>query len=536
MKLAQRAIRGMAWAYTVFFGGRLFTFLVTAILARILLVEDFGLLGYALLLLTFIEATQDFGINDAMIYNTEREEDTANTAFWMNLGIGVLQYTLVWFLAPLALTLPAESGNPPDPVIVPILRVIGLVFIINALGNTHDGLLQKNLEFRKRYLPEFFSAVIKGIASIALALIIRNVWALVIGHVIGAVVRAVSKWWLMPFRPKLAFYPERARALWSFGSYILVFGIFSIALDQADQAAIAILIGVTQLGFYTIAVKIPEMVIANFSLVLTRVLFPVFAKMKDNIPRLTDSFLATTQYTAFFTVPAGLGMAAVAPELIVVVFGEKWIPAIGLLQALALLGMGATLPWTAGDMFKAAGRPDISTKLLFVEALYSFPMIIAAAVITREAFWASTANMLAVMITAVVRLWFASRFLKFSPVRYWRVFRTPFIAGGVMVLAVQGVRYFTSDLPVVLTSSHESIVDTLALAPPIPYAVTLLVSILVGAAVYVPLLWFMERENLMGARDMLQSALRKDDDAEEIAESAVDVLDDAGDASLKPSV
>ena len=81
MKLAQRAIRGVAWAYGVFFGGRLFTFITTAILARILLVEDFGLLGYALLLLGFIEATQDFGINDALIYNTEREEDTANTAF-----------------------------------------------------------------------------------------------------------------------------------------------------------------------------------------------------------------------------------------------------------------------------------------------------------------------------------------------------------------------------------------------------------------------------------------------------------------------
>jgi hypothetical protein len=262
----------------------------------------------------------------------------------------------------------------------------------------------------------------------------------------------------------------------------------------------------------------------------------VFAKMKNDLTRLTDSFLTTTQYTTFFTVPAGLGMAAVAPELIVVVFGEKWIPAIGLLQVLALLGMSATLPWTAGDMFKAAGRPDVNTKLLFVEAVYSFPMIIAAAVITREAFWASTANMLAIMITAVVRLWWASRFLKFNPARYWRVFRTPFIAGAVMLAAVQVVRFFASDLPAVLTSSRESVVDTLALAPPIPYAVTLIVSILVGAAVYAPLLWFMERENLLGAREMLKSAMQRDDEAEEVAETAVDTLDDTGDASLKPSV
>lgn len=519
MKLAQRAVRGMMWAYIVFFGGKLVTLGVTAYLARLLDVEAFGLLAFALVLLTFFEAAQDFGINDALIYNTEREEDTANTAFWMNVSIGIAQYAIIFFLAPLALNLPQEGGGAPDPTIVSVLRFMGLVFVINSLGSTHDGLLQKELEFRKRYIPEFLSAVIKGVASIILAMLLQNVWALVWGHLIGATVRTFSKWYLMPFRPKFVFFVERARALWSFGSHILVFSLFSIALDQADQAAISILIGITQLGFYSIAVKIPEMVIANFSLVLTRVLFPIFAKMKDDIPRLTESFLATTQYTTFVTVPAGLGMAAVAPELVAVVFGEQWLPSIGLLQALALLGMGATLPWTAGDMFKAAGRPDIQTKLLFVEAVYSFPMIIAAAVITREAFWASTANMLAVMITAVVRLTLASRFLKFSPVRYIRVFRTPFLAGGVMVIAVEAVRWLTSPLPFIVTTSHEGMLlaERVPMMP-LPNTLTLGLSILAGIAVYLPLLWLLEKNNLKDARTLLKDALRKDDDDDDDTE------------------
>lgn len=522
MKLAQKAIRGMAWAYAVFFGGRLITFAVTAILARFLLdVDDFGLWGYALLLLTFIEATQDFGINDALIYNTEREEDTANTAFWMNLAIGVGQFALMFALAPLALILPQESGDPPDAMIVPVVQTIALVFIINALGNTHDGLLQKNLEFRKRYIPEFLSALIKGSASIVIALFIPNVWALVIGYLIGAVVRTVTKWWLMPFRPKFRFFFDRARALWDYGMYILMFSVLSIALDQADQAMIAVLIGVTQVGFYTIAVRIPEMVIANFSLVLTRVLFPIFAKMKDDVGMLTRSFLATTQYTTFVTVPMGLGMAAIAPEMIAVIFGDKWLPAIGLLQVLALLGMGATFPWTAGDMFKAAGRPDISTKLLVVEALYSFPMVIAAALITREAFWASTANMVAVMITAVLRLGVASRFLKFNPLRYVAVFRSSFIAGAVMLLAVEGVRWLTSPLPWIVTTSSEDY--AMPMHPPLlelPLVLSMLLAILVGAVVYVPVLWLLERDNLLGAVDMFRGAMGGDDDDEEEDEIA----------------
>lgn len=521
MNLAQRAIRGMAWAYIVFFASKAVTFIVTAILARLLGVDDFGLLAFAVVLLMFFEATRDFGINDALIYNSEREEETANTAFWMGLGIGLLQYAIIFMLAPLAMRLPQEGGAPPDPVIVDVLRVIGLIFVINALGNTHDGLLQKSLQFRKRYTPEFIAAVIKGIVSIVLALWLRNVWALVLGNMTGAFVRMVYKWYLMPFRPKFSFSWERAKSLWSFGSYVLLFSILSIALDQADQAVIGFLIGLTQLGFYSIAVKIPEMVIANFSLVLTRILFPIFAKMKNDLQRLTDSFLATTQYTCFVTIPAGVGMAAIAPELVVVVFGEKWIPAIGLLQVLALLGAGTTIPWAAGDMFKAAGRPDINTKLLILEMVYTFPIVIGAAVITREAFWASTANMALVMVTAVVRLWFARRFLKFSPIRYWQVFRTPLFGSLIMLGAVQFVRWLTSPLPFIVTTSREgaALMERTPLFE-LPNAVTLLIAIAVGIAVYAPLLWIMERNNLLGARDLVRDAMRRDKDDEDDEEEA----------------
>lgn len=509
MGLGQKAVRGVAWAYGVFIGGRVFTLVVTAVLARLLLPDAFGLLGYALLLVSLIDAVQGFGINDALIYNTARERETASTAFWLNAIIGVGQFVLLFALAPLALAIPQASGNPPDASIVTVLRVFGLVFILNGLGSTHDSLMQKNLEFGKRYLPEFFSAVIKGVAQIVLALLLRSVWALVWGYLIGAVVRLVAKWVLMPFRPQWVLDWKQARFLLGFGVSLLVINMMTVVLDQADQAGTAFFVGVTQLGLMTVAIKLPEMVIANFSLVLTRVLFPIFTRMRDDVERLTEAFLLSTQFTALVTVPAGLGLAAVAPELMLVVFGERWIPAIGLLQALALLSMGTTLPWSAGDALKAVGKPQVTARFMLVEMLYTLPIVFVAAMITREAFWTSMWNVVAILVTAVLRLWIVARVLQYSPNRYWRVFRTPIVGGLLMFGVVQAVRWVASDLPMIVATSQPSL--SLVRDPILPYSVTLVVCVLVGLGVYLPLVWFMEQANLLHARDLLVNALKGED-------------------------
>ncbi|GAB4573478.1 MAG: lipopolysaccharide biosynthesis protein [Anaerolineae bacterium] len=480
MSIAKRTVRGVIWAYTVFFSSRLLSMLSTAILARLLFAADFGLVGYALLLLNFVEATRDFGIKDALIYTSDRVEDTADTAFMMNVAVGLVQYGVTFLLAPLA------TNFIDDPRMVPMLRVMALTFLFNAFGNTHDALLQKELEFRKRYLPDVFSALIKGAVSIVMALNGYGVWSLVTGHVVGSVVRMVGKWVLQPWRPRFVLYTDRARVLWDYGVYILLFSILDIALEQADQLFIGTLLGEVQLGFYTIAARIPEMILVNFSLVLTRVLFPAYAKLKDDIGRLTRGFLMTTKYTALVTVPIGFGLVAVAPEMIRVVFGSQWMPAVMLTQVLALLGMLATLPWSAGDVFKALGRPDISTKLLVIEALYTFPLIAVLATGSRLAVMASLANVIAMLITTVLRLGLAARFLKFSPLAYFYIFRTAFFGGGLMfAVVILWRRLFAewSDLLLLTTS------------------------ILVGASVYGGVVWLLERDAVREALSAVFQAL-----------------------------
>jgi O-antigen/teichoic acid export membrane protein len=482
MELAQRTINGVLWSYASFFGRRMATLFSTAILARLLIPEDFGLIAFAVIIITFIEATRGLGINDALIYTSDHVDEAADTAFVINVVLGLLQFVVVFTFSPLLVHV------FDDARIVDVMRVISLVFIINGFGQTHDALLQKELQFKRRFLPELLATLIKGVASIIMALIGFGVWSLVFGQLIGAMIRTIAKWWMLRWCPRLRFHVERARQLWSYGIQVLMFQVLNIALDQADQVLIGTMIGQLQLGYYAIGARIPEMVIANFSLVLTRVLFPVFTKMKDDIPQLRASFLKTTKFTAFVTVPAGIGMTAVAHELILVVYGNQWEETIILLQVLSLLGMVGTLSWSAGDILKALGRPDISTKLLLIEALYTFPLIYFFISGSRLAVMASLANLIALCITAILRIYVVSRFLNMSPWIFITLLRAPFIGGVIMFGVVTAWRMLLVDMPMVLT---------------------LITSILLGALTYFAMLWMMEKEDIMRIYEMLMDFRRK---------------------------
>lgn len=490
MELAKKVMSGIIWAYMSHFGRRIVTLLITAILARLLAPEQFGLIAFAALLTSFIESVRGFGINDALIYTNNEVEKAASTAFVINIVIGVLQYAVAFAIAPLALNF------IDDPAIVDIIRVISLTFIILGFGHTFDALLQKELLFKKRFVPEFIATTIKGVVSVILALMGFGVWSIVFGQIVGAFTQTFAKVYALGWIPKFYFYAEQARELWQYGSQIVMFELLNVGLEQADQLFIGTMIGQVQLGYYTIAARIPEMVIANFSIILTKALFPAFSKLQDDIETLKKGFLLTTRYTSFVTIPLGIGMMSVGPEFIRVAFGNQWDAAIPLFQVLSLLGMVMTLPWSAGDLLKSIGRPDISTKLLIVESLYTFPLIFAFAFYWRTAVMASTANLLAMCVTTILRLGVVSRFLKINPFIFIKTFITPFTAAGVMALGVYAWRMY-------------------AISFNLPILLILIISVLIGVLIYAGMMFLLEREELLGLIQTVQKMRKEQADEDE---------------------
>ncbi len=137
---------GAFWSYLATYGSKAIVFISTVVLARLLLKEDFGVAGYAIVVISFLNVLHDFGIGTAIIY-LDPSESRKSTAFWLNLGVGGLLFALVWMLGPLA------GAYFQDPRAVDVIRALGFTFPIAALGNIHDALLRKAISFDKKFIP-----------------------------------------------------------------------------------------------------------------------------------------------------------------------------------------------------------------------------------------------------------------------------------------------------------------------------------------------------------------------------------------------
>jgi O-antigen/teichoic acid export membrane protein len=151
---ARVAIHGTAWRYLTFFGGKLMVFISTIVLARLLAKDDFGLVGYAITTISFLDVVSDFGIGAALVYFPDHKR-RASTAFWLNLIVRTLLFVVSWFIAPLA------GVYFRDDRVTEVTRALALTFPIDALGDIHGWMLRKRLDFGRTIIPDFLSAVVR---------------------------------------------------------------------------------------------------------------------------------------------------------------------------------------------------------------------------------------------------------------------------------------------------------------------------------------------------------------------------------------
>jgi PST family polysaccharide transporter len=324
---AKATIRGTFWSYLSVYTGKLLVFISTIILARLLSKSDFGVVGYAFIVTSFLDALNGLGIGPALIYHKD-EPETADTAFWLGLAIGVGLFLITWVAAPFI-------GNYfHDDRAVPVVRMMVLVYPISAFGNVNAIYLAKRLDFRKKFIPEVSYAFAKGISSVALAVIGLGYWSQVWGQVFANAVSVVIARIVNPWNPSMRFSRKIAGSMLKYGLNIVVLDSLANLLNNADYLLIGHYLGAEALGVYTLGFRIPDMVLTQFARIVSEVIFPVYVKMKDNAENLNRNFVRSLSYVASITVPIGLGIALTAEPFVMAFFTDKWVDAIPVIAEL----------------------------------------------------------------------------------------------------------------------------------------------------------------------------------------------------------
>lgn len=327
--LTRSTVGGFAWLFSGQSGQMILQIVVLGILARLLVPEDFGEVTIVMVLLGFATIVAQLGIGPAVVQRSDLEPRHERAAFTMLLLLGIALAALTWMLAPVAVAL--FRGR------VEIFRAMSVMFVFQNVAVVAGALLQRDLRFRRLASIEVTAfALGYGAVSLALAFAGFGVWALVAGNLSRTALASILTLLARPHAKGLGFDPRAAGDLLFFGGGFTLARFFNALALQGDNLMVSRLLGASALGLYSRAYQLMTLPATMIGTVLDTVLFPALARVQGNDPLLRKVFTQGTTAVALLTLPVGALLYVLAPEIVLVLLGSRWVAATVPLQIFAL--------------------------------------------------------------------------------------------------------------------------------------------------------------------------------------------------------
>ncbi len=356
--LRTRVFSGVRWAAGSQIFQQVLNLGASFALTRLLTPEDFGLIAMTCVFTGIVYFVLDLGISSAIIQRPELSDIETSSAFWMNVAVGSLM-----LLAGVALSGPIADLYR-SPQVQGLVAVMACNFLISSLGTTQGALLIRKMRFRELE----FNTLAGELASIAVAITLAvygwGVWSLVARIITSTALRTAMLWVMSDWHPRWSFSWPAARRLLSFGSDVLAINMLGHLGRNGDNFLIGRFLGATQLGYYNLAYNLMSLPVQRLGRILARVLFPALASVQDDPARLLSAWLRANRLIAAVMAPLLLGMSLLAPQLVEIVYGERWLPSVPVVQVLAACGILQALEVINGTALLALGRSRLSLRLI----------------------------------------------------------------------------------------------------------------------------------------------------------------------------
>jgi len=434
--LFSRAVHGGAWTVATRVLVQAVSLVRYVVLARVLDKSDWGLLGVALLMIQTLNTFTNTGFNAALVQKKEDITGYLDTAWTVGLIRAVILCIMMYVAAPLM----AMINVPPEKVALTIwvIRAMGLTLVIGALGNVGIVYLRKELEFNKIFRLGVCRTLLDVVVVITVVVVYKTVWALVAGKLAAAVFGAVYSYLLHPYRPSFSLDMAKARQLWKFGKWMFGGTVLGFLITQGDDYFVWCYLGISALGVYQLSYRFSHLPATEITNVISRVTFPAYSKVQDDTGRMRDAYLKVLELSAFLAVPAAGLIWVMADDFVILFLKEKWLPAIPVIQVLALRGMICSIGATRGPLFMAVGKPRLGVRIKSVKLIL---LIILIYPLTERGGIVGTswAIVLADLLVQPMAFWISLRLIDCSLMRmlrpvFFAVASTAVMVGAVLML------------------------------------------------------------------------------------------------------
>lgn len=336
LSLKQKTVSGMIWSAAQKFGNMGISFVSNIVLARMLTPDDYGCIGMLAIFIMVSNTFVDGGFGSALIQKKEPTQKDYSTIFWWNIFISSVLYGVLYACAPFI----AEFYH--IPLLSSVLRVQGVILIINSLNIIQTNQLRKQLKFKRLANVTIIAHTIAALTAIILAYKEWGVWALVIQQLIGSTIISIILWYINKWMPDLSFSKESFKQLFGFGSFILCSNLINTLCNNIQGLLIGRYFSPSIMGYYTQAHKLESLASHTFTTIIEQVSYPVLSKFQSDNNSLINILYKLVSTLVYISFPLMLILILLAEPLILFLYGEKWIISIPYFQMLCVAGLSAT--------------------------------------------------------------------------------------------------------------------------------------------------------------------------------------------------
>jgi O-antigen/teichoic acid export membrane protein len=355
--IKSRTISGLFFKFAERCGAQTISFIVTIVLARILIPEEYGIVAIVLTLILICDVFVTYGFGNSLVVNKGSDYIDFSTCFYFSIIFSLLVYTIIYVTAPFI------ANFFEYEVLISLIRFMGIRIPIAAINSVQEAYVSKNMMFKKSFFASLIGTSISGITSVIMAYQGFGVWALAFQNICNISLYAIVLWIIVGWRPSLIFSFNRLIKIYDYGWKILVVGLLDRIYSQSRNIVIAKKYSSSELAFYNKGDQFPGLAINIIEPTLNSVIFPALSQCNDDMSLMKSAIRRIVKSTTFIVTPIIVGLACIAEPLVLFLLTHKWLPCVIFLQISCLAYILRPIQVINGCIIRASGKSGLLLKL-----------------------------------------------------------------------------------------------------------------------------------------------------------------------------
>nr|MBP3598134.1 lipopolysaccharide biosynthesis protein [Eubacterium sp.] len=404
--LQRKVFSGLIWKFGERIGAQAVSFIVSMILARLLLPSDYGVIALITIFIDIANVFVSSGFGSALVQKKDADEVDFSSVFYFSILMSWVLYGIVFLGAPLV------ANFYEKPILTPILRVMALKLPLAGVNSVQHAYVQKKMLFKRFFFSTLIGTVGSAVVGIAMAYAGFGAWALVAQYLFNSTMDTLVLWFTVKWRPRFVFSLARMKTLFSFGWKMLVSELIHTSYKQIRSLIIGKVYTEKDLAFYNQGGKLPSLLVTNINSSITSVLFPAMTLKQDDKKKMKEVVRLSIRVSSYVMWPLMIGLMVMTKPVVLLLFTEKWLPCVPYMQ-IACIQFALEPVQTANvQAVKAMGKGRTYLIMEIVKKVFGIVMIVA--VMYRGVMAIAVSAMIVTFFAAIVNSTPNRKFLKYS--------------------------------------------------------------------------------------------------------------------------